>query len=277
MSKYIDKSRNIEIFAEELILGKDIILENNISIKTKGIFKLGDYGHLGSNTNIRGRNIIIGNNFYNSSDLTIGGGGSMNPTANLIIGDRCVMHNNHLNIAAPITIGNDVAFSPDTKFITHGFWQSILEGYPSKLEAITINDGVIIGQGSIVLMGITIAPNIVIGAGSVITHDLVQSKSIYAGNPARFIRVIVSLPEEEQIKILSRIVENYVNISTYHGISPKISIAYPYIYVNEFTINIETKDYFGTECKETDDFRDYLRKWGIKIYTERPFKSYFTF
>ena len=38
-----------------------------------------------------------------------------------------------------------------------------------------------------------------------------------------------------------------------------------------FTINVETKEYEGEENNITEDFRDYLRRYGIKIYTTRPF------
>jgi hypothetical protein len=42
-------------------------------------------------------------------------------------------------------------------------------------------------------------------------------------------------------------------------------------------MNVETFDYVGHENEDTDDFRDFLRKFGIRIYTHRPFKSKFTF
>ncbi len=46
-----------------------------------------------------------------------------------------------------------------------------------------------IGAGATILPGVTIGENAVVGAGSVVTHD-VESNTIVAGNPARFIRKI---------------------------------------------------------------------------------------
>lgn len=46
-----------------------------------------------------------------------------------------------------------------------------------------------IGAGATILPGVTIGENAVVGAGSVVTHD-VESNTIVAGNPARFIRRI---------------------------------------------------------------------------------------
>jgi hypothetical protein len=52
-------------------------------------------------------------------------------------------------------------------------------------------------------------------------------------------------------------------------------VIYPNIFFKKIIINAETFDYKGEQDDETDDFRDYLRRWGIRIYTERPFISKF--
>jgi len=57
-----------------------------------------------------------------------------------------------------------------------------------------IGDNVYIASNSTVIGGISIGNNVIIGAGSVVTKD-VPSDSIYAGNPARFIRSMKDSPE----------------------------------------------------------------------------------
>jgi hypothetical protein len=47
--------------------------------------------------------------------------------------------------------------------------------------------------------------------------------------------------------------------------------------MNNFKFNSLTFEYWGDEDVETDDLRDYVRKWGIRIYTERGFTSKFSF
>lgn len=54
---------------------------------------------------------------------------------------------------------------------------------------VKLGDNVWIGGGASILPGVTIGDNCVIGAGSVVTKD-VESNTIVAGNPARFIRSI---------------------------------------------------------------------------------------
>jgi len=56
-------------------------------------------------------------------------------------------------------------------------------------KSIHIGKKVWIGSGAIILPGVTIGDNSIIGAGSVVTKS-VPENSVYAGNPAKFIRNI---------------------------------------------------------------------------------------
>ena len=53
----------------------------------------------------------------------------------------------------------------------------------------TIGDNVYICANSVVIGGVHIGDNVIIGAGSVVTKDI-PSDSVYAGNPARFIKTL---------------------------------------------------------------------------------------
>jgi len=271
---YEDTEKNISIIAKEINIGKAVVFGRDIQVSVKGEFRIGNYSRLGDNTQIFGNNVIFGEHLFNSSGLRIGGGGRQHPTANFKIGDRCTIHNNAINVCEPIVIGNDVGLSPDVTLITHGYWLSVLKGYPTKFAGINIGNGVIVGHRSAILMGVVIGNGIVIGACSVVTKSLL-TKGVYAGNPAYFVRPITPLPNREET--INAIIERYSHIAQYHGISPEIKGDYPFIEINEFRINVETFEYDGEEDRETDDFRDYIRKWGIRIYTERPFKGNFSF
>lgn len=275
MEKYEDLNKNIKIIANQIGIGKNVQFGNNIDISVKGNFEIGDFSRLGNDTHIRGNNVKFGMHLFNSSGLRIGGGGRQHPNANFEIGDRCTIHNNFINACEPVIIGNDVGLSPDTSILTHGYWLSVLEGFPASFSGVKIGNGVIVGYRSLLMMGISIAEYAVIGANSVVTKSITQ-KGIYAGNPARFIKEISPLSYEEKIKKVHEIIEiNYMPIAEYHGLNPKIKFDYPFIELNNFRFNVETFEYWGTEDEETDDLRDYIRKLGIRIYTERPFKSKF--
>lgn len=275
MEKYEDLKKNVKIIANKISIGKNVQFGKGIDISIKGNFEIGDFSRLGNDTQIRGNNIKFGKHLFNSSGLRIGGGGRQHPNANFELGDRCTIHNNFINVCEPVIIGNDVGLSPDVSILTHGYWLSVLEGFPASFSGVTIGDGVIVGYKSLMMMGVSIADYAVIGANSTVTKPIL-TKGIYAGSPARFIKDITPLSYEEKVKKTYEIIEeHYMPIAKYHGINPHIKIEYPFIELNDFRFNVETFEYWGKEDEETDDLRDYIRKWGIRIYTKRPFTSKF--
>ena len=236
----------------------------------RGEYDLGLFSWFGGENDIRCNNLLIGHHFYCSGGLRVGGGGHKGPNANLTVGDRCTFHNNFINVCEPVVIGDDVGLSPEVSILTHGFWQSVLEGYPRKFAGVTIGNNVIVGYRSVILPGVKIADNCVIGANSTVTKSL-DKPGVYAGNPAKFIRDIEPLSTQEQAFKALGIIRDYKELADYHGLAPNVEFGFPEVRVDDFTINLLTFSYRGIETETTDHFRDYMRKWGIRIYTERPF------
>lgn len=276
METFVDDKKNINIKARSIAIGKNVQFGNNIKVTIKGDFALGDFSRLGGDCQIFGNNVKFGAHLFNSSGLRIGGGGRQHPSANFELGDRCTIHNNFINVCEPVKIGNDVGLSPDTSIMTHGYWLSVLEGYPATFSGVSIGNGVIVGYRSLIMMGVSIADFCVIGAQSVVTKSL-KEKGIYAGSPAKFIKEIVPLTGDQREEKVQHIISEYYKIAEYHNIHQKLKLDYPWIYFKDFAFNVETFEYHGTEDDETDDLRDYIRKWGIRIYTERPFVAKFSF
>src|SRR5690606_12118651 len=91
-----------------------------------------------------------------------------------------------------ITIGDNFYSSSNVQFVTHdGSINVIRNKYPEYKQAdifkpITIGNNVFLGYGAIILPGTEIGDNVIIGAGSIVKGK-VESDSIYAGMPAKFI------------------------------------------------------------------------------------------
>lgn len=265
----IDYDNNSFIEATSIEIGSNFKIGSNVKIKVRNNFKIGSNCVFNNDVNINAYDVFIGDYFFHlTPGLNIGGGGSQFPEAIIKIGDRCVLHNNYINLAHNIIIGNDVGISPDVDILTHGFWNSALEGYPYAYKPVKINDGVILGQRSFILMGVEIETNCVIGANSTVTKSLLRANSVYAGNPARFIRRILPISTEQKISISNEIMNRYKSLTNISFI-----YEYPLIKINEATINLENKTISGLEDDDTDRFRDFIRRYGIKIYTPRGFKS----
>jgi acetyltransferase-like isoleucine patch superfamily enzyme len=275
--KYIDKEKNIHIEAEELLIGNNVKFGKDINIKVRGKFQLGDHSIVGDRFTANAEEIIIGEYFYNgptdSRGMVIGGGGANFPYAKLKIGDRAVCHTGHINLASPVTIGNDVGLSHDVDLITHGFWYSVLEGYPRTFDSINIGNNVIIGWKTIIMSGVNITDNVVIGSHSTVTKDLLQSRGIYAGTPAKLIKSIQEPSQSEKIILLEGIISNFKDLIRYYIIDKiNIEVDYPYVQINDLRINVQDFTCQGQHDEVTDAFRDFARRYGIKIYVPHGFK-----
>ena len=268
--------------AKEYHIGKDAFIDPSADIKVTGIFFLGDRSRLGTNVKIRGNNVIFGDDLYHDGGLIVGGGGNnLFEFSNLVVGNRCVLHDNFINICGSVVIEDDVGLSNKVSILTHGFWMSVLEGYPTKFEKVEIRSGVIIGYGTTILPGVDIAKNIVVGANSVVTKPLVIEKSVYAGNPARFIKEIEEPTLEEKIEMLNEMLSMWKQSMEFRNQpTPIISVDYPYVSLSfdydmlMFICDVDTRKISSNvENEVTDEFRDFMRRFGIRLYTDRPFKS----
>lgn len=276
MDVYQNQSKNINIHARELIIGSNVTFGKDININVRGTLTIQDNSIIGDRFTANGENIQLGEYFYNgptdSRGMTIGGGGSAFPYANLKIGSGMVCHTGHINLAAPVTIGNDVGLSHDVDLISHGFWYSVLEGYPRTVKAITIGNNVIVGWKSLIMPGVDICDNVVIGANSTVTKSIIE-KGIYGGTPAKFIKSIVEPDLAEKCSILQCIVDDFKDLMGYYDI-PEFEIyhEYPMLYINKLSINVKTFQYSGEHDSITDAFRDFARRYGIRIYAPQGYK-----
>lgn len=119
---------------------------------------------------------------------------TVSPYAKVSIGDNVKATGLSLQCRSiEIRIGNNVKIGANC-YITDSDFHCI---EPDKRNAscferdkpVIIEDNVWIGLNCIILKGVTIGENSIIGAGSVVTKN-VDPDSIYAGNPAHFIRKI---------------------------------------------------------------------------------------
>jgi acetyltransferase-like isoleucine patch superfamily enzyme len=261
----------------EYSIGENVVWGNNIDIKVRGKFSIGKNSYVGDRFTVNAEELTIGEYFYNkptdSRGMVIGGGSSDLPFAKLKIGDRCTCHTGHINLARPVEIGDDVGLSHDVDIITHGFWASILEGYPSLMAGVKIGNNVIVGWKTIIMGGIEICDNIVIGANSTVVKSITQEKSIFAGSPAKLIRTIKTPSLGDKFDMVKQIMIDFKNLIEYYDV-PEYSITHldPIIIINGLNINLVTLTCDGEHDEITDAFRDILRRSGIRIFCDRPFK-----
>jgi acetyltransferase-like isoleucine patch superfamily enzyme len=146
---------------------------------------------IGENTHIRGELLIwpygngisIGNNSYVGKNTII------RAAEKIIIGSNVLISHN-------VMIIDSNSHEIDHIERAEGFKRLIKEGLPTekgnvKNAPIIIEDYVWISYNVCILKGVTIGKGAIIGAGSVVTKN-VPPFTLYAGNPAKFIRDIIN-------------------------------------------------------------------------------------
>jgi acetyltransferase-like isoleucine patch superfamily enzyme len=270
------------IEAHEIRLDENVKFGKGVQIKVRGTFSVGHDSYIGDRFTAVGEDIELGSFFYNgptdSRGMVIGGGSSNFPYAKLKVGDRMVCHTGHINLARPVLIGNDVGLSHDVDIITHGFWGSVLDGYPQMFSGVEIGNNVIIGWKTVIMGGLVIADDVVVGSHSTVIKPLPTSRAIYAGSPAKFIREIKEPSLDEKKKILQNICDEFVAmLSVYQEQIDSLDIQYPLVKLNGLTMNVDTRTCEGTHDIVTDAFRDFIRRSGIRFFfAGRPFGFHLT-
>lgn len=177
---------------------------NYINLKRKHIqvglnFKLKGYLLVqGTGTTIIGNNVTI---YSQYSVNPIGGDKTTLQVMNgaqLLIGNHVgISHaniccHNNIQIDDNVLIGGGVKIY-DTDFHSLEYEKRMEKpDLNVKTSPIHIKKGAFIGAHSIILKGVTIGEKSVVGAGSVVVNN-VPDGEIWGGNPAKFIRKLVSL------------------------------------------------------------------------------------
>lgn len=111
---------------------------------------------------------------------------------NARIGNNCKI-SSHTFICEGVDIEDDVFVGHGVTFINDTFPRATNPGGALqteedwRVERTLVKKGASIGSGVTILSNVTIGEKAIIGAGSVVTKD-VPPNTVFAGNPARFLR-----------------------------------------------------------------------------------------
>ena len=284
MNKY-KIGNNSFIKANKINIDDSVVIGDNVQITCDEI-SIGFNSYVGNNIKINCKKFEAGDWLYMCEGVEVGRGGCTGTNSNVKIGNHVgIFEGTIINPSESVEIGDDVGIGGEVMIWTHGAWLDVTQGFPSDFGPVKIGDRVWLPARSIVLPNVTIGDDTVIGIGSIINRDL-PSGCFAGGSPCKVIRENCypkELDKNEKKELINGILEDWKKLLD----EKKVPYSYKTKYENGNIILTELVD--GGSCETifdldkrtiingsgevVEDLRDYLRRRGIKIYTEKPFKS----
>ncbi len=257
---------DVIINCDEITIGKNSTIKNGCIINCK--------------------KFIAGDGLYMCDGVEIGRGGCYGPNSIVTIGNNVgIFEKTIINPSESVDIGDEVGIGGEVMIWTHGAWLDITRGFPSDFGPVKIGNNVWLPARSIVLPNVTVGNDTVIGIGSVINRNL-PSGCFAAGSPCKVVKENCyprELSEWELESVVNGIIDdwfelhddkNIKDVEVEYNTHRKIITLKKGIDEIHFThYHIDTKEMIGVMNDVSEDFRDYLRRRGIKIYTDYKFKS----
>ena len=269
------------INADKIDIHPSVKIGKNVNINCKSI-KLGEFCIIGDNVTIECNSFEAHSWLFMHHGVEVGRGGCNSPNSNVRIGKGVgIFENTILNPSEAIEIGDNCGIGADVMIWTHGAWLDITQGFPADFGPVTIGKSVWLPARSIVLPNVTIGDNVVIGINSIVNKKL-PSGCLAAGTPCKIIKKNMypkKYSKEKISKMINEILSDWVSLIHSKGVTRSVQVKYEggKIYLNQSNFktiyDIEERTISGYTSDISEDLRDYLRRRGIKIYTDRFFKS----
>jgi len=269
-----------DINANNIDIHETVEIGNNVRINCDTI-KLGKFCKIGNNVTIDCTTFESDEWLFMWDGVEVGRGGCYGPNSSVKIGRGVgIFENTIINPSESVEIGDNCGIGAEVMIWTHGAWLDVLQGFPADFGPVRIGKNVWLPARSIVLPNVSIGDNVVIGINSIINRDL-PSGCFAAGSPCKVIKEKVypkKVTPSEQSILIKNIVGKWYDLHETKGIdgvqtkyeTGKIKL----IQGQNVTIyDIGNKTIKGYINNVSEDLRDFLRRNGIKIYTDRGFTS----
>lgn len=268
---------NTTIRAAECIIGDNVSIGAGNAFLVSQRLEIGELTIFGNQNNVTARTVQVGRYVYWDSNVVVGHGGKFSPDAHLTVGGySMICARITLNVNHRIDIGEYVGIGEDVAVWTHGSYLPILEGFPADFGPVSIGNRVWLPAKSTVLPNRRIGNNVVIGTNSLINKDLPDG-CLAGGIPVKILRenVYPSHDAQRNDRLVESVLTDYRELADYKQLPVTLSFdaATQRIHCNAVVFDLASMQASGTFTEVEEDFRDFLRRRGIKFYTGQPFSS----
>lgn len=268
----------VSIRGRSVKIGDDCTICDGVKILCPDGFEIGSCSYVGPGSRITCWRFQAADYLYWERDNEVGRGGCLNgPDSTVKIGraffagPNVVLNPNH-----SISIGNEVGMGEGSSIWTHGAYLPVTCGFPAKFASVTIGNRVWLPGHTRILPGVTIGDDVVVGMGSLVNHDL-PSRCLAGGVPAKVLREN-AFPQDVHLDALAiELVNEYRKSVEWRGIRVEVVAAGERVMLRtaDVTLMFDLRfPHLGPDLPpEAEDFRDFLRRRGIRFLTGRPFRS----
>jgi acetyltransferase-like isoleucine patch superfamily enzyme len=173
------------IAAERIVIGDGVRIGVDATIRCEEVFATGDLTLLGDELQLRCRRAFLGANIWSDRGIRIGGGGSGDPWATLVIGDLAYLGAEaFVNVCRPVLIGREVFLTQRSMLLTHNVGHSVLEGFENRFAPVVLEDRAQVGLGTVVYAGCRVGRDAIVASNSYVVSDIPPGK-LAIGVPAR--------------------------------------------------------------------------------------------
>jgi acyl-[acyl carrier protein]--UDP-N-acetylglucosamine O-acyltransferase len=275
--------KNFEVGSRTTIRATNFVAGDHVSIGSDNEFLveeflyIGSCGHIGNQNSFTAREIRFGDYLYLDSQVVVGLGGCYTQDSILLVGNGVMVCSRaKLNPNYMIQIGNGVGIGEYVDIWTHGSYPPILDGFPAQFGPVSIGDNVWLPTKTIVMPNVDIGSNVVVAAMSVVNKNL-PTGCLAGGVPARVIKANV-YPNHDSVANDDKVCEiiyEYERLAEYKKLDVHIEFVQNAgaVYMNGRRFDFVRMTVDGPLDIVQEDFRDFMRRRGIKFFTGLPFRS----
>jgi acetyltransferase-like isoleucine patch superfamily enzyme len=213
------------IVADEIEIGEGVTVGFGAFLRARKV-TIGKYARIGSVSFFDAETIMIGEDAKVSEQVFVGGLSSS--ISHFHLGSRTIlMQHTFINVARPVTIGDDTGIGGKCTIFTHGSWQNQLDGYPVHFAPVNIGSNVWIPWEVFIMPGVDIGDGATIGAGSLVTKSI-PAGALAIGSPAKVVRTSEEYPispnHARQKEMLSQMIREICEYFEHAGLKVDRSV-----------------------------------------------------
>jgi acetyltransferase-like isoleucine patch superfamily enzyme len=186
------------LIAPQIVVGDQVKFGANTSIQCRERFLAGQMTSFRADLSVQGGTVVFGENMFGGTKVRIGGGGSGDPFAIMVVGDGTYIGDDvFINICRPVVIGREVFLTQRSILVTHNIGHSILEGYENRFSPIVLEDYSQVGMNSTIYAGSRVGQGSIVMSNSYLVSSVPPGK-MAGGVPAKVIRDAARPPDRKR-------------------------------------------------------------------------------